>query len=43
VLEYEVKFGPLGWLLDNLVMRRKLSSTVYAVFAGLVAHAETGR
>jgi len=43
VLEYEVKLGPLGWLLDNLVMRRKLSSTVDAVFAGLVEHAETGR
>src|SRR5262245_59917979 len=23
-LEYKVKFGPLGWLLDNLVMKKKL-------------------
>jgi len=42
-LEYRVKFGPLGWLLDNLVMKRKLTSTLDAVFAQLVKHAEGGR
>ncbi len=39
-LEYRVKFGPLGWLLDRLVMRRKLTRTLDEVFAGLVRHAE---
>lgn len=39
-LEYEVKFGPLGWLLDQLVMKRKLTSSLDAVFASLVRHAE---
>ena len=39
-LEYQVKFGPLGWLLDRLVMKRKLTATVDAVFASLVRHAE---
>jgi hypothetical protein len=39
-LEYAVKFGPVGWLLDRLVMRRKLSTTLDAVFACLVKHAE---
>ena len=39
-LEYKVKFGPLGWLLDNLVMKRKLTSTLDEVFASLVKHAE---
>jgi len=39
-LDYAVKFGPLGWLLDRLVMKRKLSTTLDGVFAGLVAHAE---
>jgi hypothetical protein len=39
-LEYKVKFGPLGWLLDNLVMKHKLKSTLDAVFASLVSHAE---
>jgi hypothetical protein len=39
-LEYEVKFGPLGWLLDKLVMKRRLTSTLDAVFASLVKHAE---
>ena len=39
-LEYKVKFGPLGWLLDNLVMKHKLKSNLDAVFASLVKHAE---
>ena len=39
-LEYRVKFGPLGWLLDNLVMRKKLTATLDQVFAALVRHAE---
>ena len=39
-LEYKVKFGPLGWLLDSLVMRKKLTRTLDAVFAGLVKQAE---
>ncbi len=39
-LEYEVKFGALGWLLDRLVMRRKLSAALDEVFASLVKHAE---
>lgn len=39
-LEYRVKFGPLGWLLDRLAMERKLRSTLDGVFASLVKHAE---
>ena len=42
-LEYQVKFGPLGWLLDNLVMKRKLTGTLDTVFAELVKHAEGSR
>lgn len=41
-LEYKVKFGPLGWLLDTLVMRHKLTSTLDVVFAELKKHAERG-
>ncbi len=39
-LEYKVKFGPLGWVLDNLVMKRKLTSTLDEVLGTLVKHAE---
>jgi hypothetical protein len=39
-LEYAVKFGPAGWLLDRLVMRRKLSDTLDVVFANLARRAE---
>jgi ligand-binding SRPBCC domain-containing protein len=42
-LEYQLKFGPAGWLLDRLVMRRKLRTTLDAVFVALVQHAEKGR
>ena len=42
-LEYKVKFGPVGWLLDNLVMKRKLTATLDEVFASLVKHAEGHR
>jgi len=38
-LDYAMKFGPLGWLLDRLVMRRKLSATLDEVFARLAKHA----
>ncbi|MBL8618946.1 MAG: SRPBCC family protein [Deltaproteobacteria bacterium] len=42
-LEYGVKFGPLGWLLDKLVMRRKLQATLDEVFANLARKAEGAR
>jgi polyketide cyclase/dehydrase/lipid transport protein len=42
-LEYRVKFGPLGWLLDQLVMKRKLTAALDDVFASLARYAERGR
>jgi len=39
-LEYEVKFGPVGWLLDRLLMKKKLTETLDGVFSSLVKHAE---
>jgi polyketide cyclase/dehydrase/lipid transport protein len=39
-LEYALKFGPLGWLLDRLVMKRKLSATLDDVFVRLAKRAE---
>lgn len=39
-LHYQVNFGPAGWLLDQLVMRRKLTSTLDGVLAALIAAAE---
>ena len=40
-LEYAVKFGPIGRLLDSLVMKRKLTAVLDGVFASLVKRAET--
>ena len=39
-LEYAVKLGPLGWLLDRLVMKRKLAGALDDVFASLVRQGE---
>jgi hypothetical protein len=39
-LEYALKFGPLGWVLDKLVMKRKLTATLDEVFARLARRAE---
>src|SRR5262245_37092362 len=39
-LEYKVKFGPIGWLLDRLMMKRKLTVSLDGVFASLVKLAE---
>jgi hypothetical protein len=39
-LEYRVKFGPLGWLLDRVAMERKLRTSLDGIFASLVKHAE---
>jgi hypothetical protein len=40
-LEYQLKLGPVGWLLDKLMMKRKLRVTLDGVFAALVKLAET--
>lgn len=39
-LEYKVKFGPLGALLDRLAMRRNISANVGKALSGLIARAE---
>jgi hypothetical protein len=40
-LEYRVKFGPLGWVLDRLLMRRKIAGAVETALRGMVRAAET--
>jgi hypothetical protein len=39
-LEYRVKFGPIGWVLDRLVMRRKITEGVEAALRGMIRKAE---
>jgi len=39
-LEYQVKYGPLGTVLDAFVLRRAIRRNVGAVLAELVRHAE---
>jgi ligand-binding SRPBCC domain-containing protein len=41
-MEYELKLGPLGKLLDALVVRRKWDAGVKSFFAGLKRYVETG-
>lgn len=35
-LEYVMKFGPLGWLLNALVMKRNLTKNVGGALSGLI-------
>ena len=39
-LEYKVKFGPVGWLIDRLVMERTLRATLDSVLSSLIRRAE---
>ncbi len=41
-LEYEVKFGPLGWILDRVAMRRNVTRNVGVALRRLVETAESG-
>ena len=39
-MEYELKFGPLGWLMDAIMVRRKWNTGIKGFFAGLKRHVE---
>ena len=41
-VRFETRFGPLGALLDRLVMRRKFTQTMRLSLAGLKQYVETG-
>lgn len=41
-MEYELKFGPLGKLLDLIVMRRKLNKIIEDTFSNLKGYVEKG-
>jgi len=40
VMEYTVKFGLLGKLMDRLMIRKQTSAGIHKFFAGLKAHVE---
>jgi hypothetical protein len=42
-LDYDMKFGPLGRLLNSLVMKRNIRRNVGEALMGLIRLAETGR
>ena len=42
-MEYRLKFGPLGKLLDAMMVRRKWDAGIKSFFAGLKRYVETGR
>lgn len=41
-IDYSLKFGPVGWLLDAFMMRRLFRKVFSAALAGLSYHLETG-
>ena len=42
-MEYELKFGPLGKLMDALMVRKKWDEGIKGFFTGLKQYVETGR
>lgn len=40
--EYALKYGPIGWLLDQLWARRQFKKGMAELLAGLKYHVETG-
>jgi len=42
-MEYDLKYGPLGKLLDAVMVRRKWDAGIKSFFAGLKRYVETGR
>jgi hypothetical protein len=40
LLEYKMKFGPIGWLLNTLVMRRAITRNVGEALKGVIRIAE---
>jgi Polyketide cyclase / dehydrase and lipid transport len=41
-LDYDMKFGPLGWILNILVLKRNIQKNVGEALAGLIELAEQG-
>jgi len=41
-MDYELKYGPLGWMMDRLMVRAMFGRTVVRVLAGLKEHVEAG-
>ena len=39
-LDYQMKYGPAGWVLNALVMRRAIETNVGRALSGLIARAE---
>ena len=37
------KFGPLGWLMGNLMMKSMIRKTILKVITGMEAHIKTGK
>jgi hypothetical protein len=42
-LEYSMKFGPVGWLINALVMKRNITKNVGVALSGLIQIAERGK
>lgn len=41
-MNYTVKYGPVGWLMDQLMLRKAMSSSLERLLAALDEHLKTG-
>lgn len=42
-MEFDVKFGPLGWLLANIAMKPMMKKVLKKILTGLAYHSATGK
>jgi carbon monoxide dehydrogenase subunit G len=42
-MAFQVKYGPVGWVMGAVMMKPKMDTIISSVLAGLETHIETGR
>ncbi|WP_461536296.1 SRPBCC family protein [Spongorhabdus nitratireducens] len=42
-MEFDVKFGPLGWLMANILMKPMMRKVLKKILTGLAYHSATGK
>ena len=42
-IDYSLKYGPIGWLIDAVMMKRVMGKAFGMALAGLSYHLETGK
>jgi hypothetical protein len=42
-MDFQPKYGPLGWLMAQMIMKKQFANTLNRVLEGLDTHLQTGK